>query len=122
MVTYLLCYSAAVMDEIAFDFDPDRFPVKHLKNIQRALFLMELGVEHEAPQPTPDHETLFEYLGAALAHDCQNCGHDIGFRKADHVLFAQEMVMECPVCDHNQFMDAEFNVKFHRAWAPVVPM
>lgn len=122
VVTYLLCYSAAVMDEIIFDFMPEHFSVKHLKNIQRFLFFLELGVDHEVPKTTPDQETVFEYLGVALAHNCQICGHDIGFRKADHVLFTQEMLMLCPVCAHNQFMDMEFDVKFHEAWARLVPM
>lgn len=122
VVTYLMCYAAAVMDEIAFSFMPEHFSVLHLKNIQRFLFITELHVDHTNPQRTPEQDTMCAYLSVALAHTCKNCGHGIVFTQADHTRFSHEMVMACPLCKENQLMDIDFGVKFHEAWTELVPM
>jgi hypothetical protein len=108
---YLLFYTASVVDEIVFQFLPDKFQMKSLRAVKRfILFVLYSGLLSNA---NPEKQALaFGAISEVLKHTCKMCDTDIVFDKSDFELLISADVLLCPNCLTNQFADSSFMDKF----------
>lgn len=110
VVSYLLHYSVAVIDEIVFSFLPDKIHRKHIKATRRAM------IQAYSNALLPGNEgrilELFAILSSELAHVCKTCGHNIVFTPNELTTFMLNDKLTCVKCKADQFADIEFQDRF----------
>jgi hypothetical protein len=110
-LAYLLFYTAAVIDEIVFQYLPDLAQLKSVKATKR--FITFVVFSEVLGEGTPENsQQIVNAISSLFEHKCKMCSTDIKFNLDDFVQFIFEDVLVCPACNTDQFADPEFMVKF----------
>lgn len=97
VVPYLLCYTAAVVDEIIFDLldNPELENLKRVKAVKRmigiAICMDRVGKESENAS-----NRIFDLLSEDV--ECEKCGHNNKIERADLELFLSADLLLCVKC------------------------
>jgi hypothetical protein len=101
-VPYLLTYSVSIIDNIIFNFLPDKGNqnLKAIKSFKRLIGLILWSEQTEASMKK-ENKKLFDAIALSTKLDCENCKIQVDFSKADFILFFEAEILLCPKCFSN---------------------
>jgi hypothetical protein len=110
VVSYLLYYAVTIIDEIVFDFLPDKAHRKYIRATRRVI--IQAYQNDMIAGTTNKIEELFKILSRELTHTCKKCGSIIEFGHQELTYFMLQDKLPCLTCRINQFGDPDFQDKF----------
>ncbi len=101
-VPYLLMYSVSIIDNIIFNYLPDKDNqnLRAVKSFRRLVGLV-LWTERIKQNTKRANKKMFDAFALLIKLDCKKCKKTIEFTKPDFELFFEAEVLICPKCFSN---------------------
>jgi hypothetical protein len=109
LVPYLLIYTSAIVDRIAFSFLKTKEELRAVKELRRYIAYIFWSNETQLEDSKLTNK-LLKAIGEAIAIKCNKCKFENNFEKADFKLFLLTEELLCSKC-FNQLLTTEKSVK-----------